>query len=484
MGDAESDTLMMNQTKNHKNHKNLTAEAPEESDVNPWSAYTEYPSDYDMVDDGPSYLNQGWAPVSPVDQQQEQDLPSTNLPMSQQEKEQDKQSPSQDEPPPAIFMPTGVTLSNVVKYDHGNPPLSRDHFARLYGKLCHGQCLFCPKLGHLYTFCLPKSSPNSDVGQWSRRIWNLKSIQMCEHKAHPVSLWNKVSDGRDNDIQQILRERMECYLVPMNDIYYSYWPGDQGNYDIYVKNEGVFHYSNITDKMDTLEFHEVSPEYQGNLYRLKDNSAIKLPQRVNPPSEGASEEASREKLLAARREIYSRRREICARKGGTNVWKSVIAAREKAELKAGWEICTRKGGTHVCKKARKKAEMEAHTGEDDPASDSDASCISLTSDEEETADTPSVRSESGREGHLLNKNVSFTGHFSNDEKMRPDPHDGRWYTKDEFYDYYHTDRIWEMQHPYDVHLRNVVYETVEYAQTMGLSDTKTRLLLHSVMRTY
>ena len=367
---------------------NLTAEQERSrASAAPWT--TQYGWDYDMVDDGPSYLNRGWSPLDPL-------APLAPL---------DPLAPLGPDP--------DVTLPNVVKYDYGDELSFREHYTRLV-KECDGrQVLFCPKLGHIYLWRGP-----GDEQRWS----NLKSIQMDERLGRPISLWNAVKSGEcqgrpisrwnavsrdDHDICRIVKERLECYLVPMDDTHYSYWAGDADNFDIYVKNAGVYHYSNITDKMDTLKFHELSSEYQGDLYRISDNA-------------------------------------------------------------------------HVYSSSGHLPESTVQGGEDQSSDES--------SEEEEYMDTPDIRSESGREKRLrVDHNAS--GPQINQlpqpqEKMREDPHDGLWYTKDEFYEYYHTDRIWEMQHPQDVHVRREMYDIVEYAQTTGLSDAKTRLLLQYIMRTY
>ena len=401
--DNTMDTNLTNQT-------NLTAEQERSrASAAPWTA--QYGWDYDMVDDGPSYLNRGWSPLDP--------LPP--------------QGPAPD-----------VTLPNVVKYDYGGGLSSRDHYTRLV-KSCVSprRVLFCPKLGHIYVpygtrfpvqpntaMWAPTSSLNSHPLQWSL----LKSIQTGER---PISLWNAAQvyaasglrattgDPSNNDIHRIIDERLECYLVPMDDTYYSYWTGDADNFNIYVKNEGVYHYSNITDKMDTLKFLELSSEYQGDLYRISDNahaysSSGHLPESIEP-------------------------------------------------IEPIGPIGPVQGG-------------------EDQSSDQSSYDDSYDESSEEYADTPDIRSESGREKRLRVDQIKLPQIQlplpPPQEKLREDPHDGRWYTKDEFYEYYHTDRIWEMQHPQDVHVRREMYDIVEYAQTTGLSDAKTRLLLQYIMRTY
>ena len=69
-----------------------------------------------------------------------------------------------------------------------------------------------------------------------------------------------------------------------------------------------------------------------------------------------------------------------------------------------------------------------------------------------------------------------------DERMRQDDTDGEWYTKDQFYEYYGSDRIWEAMHPEKQMKRSMIERVF---QTYGhLSRAKLELFLDEVLDTY
>jgi len=322
--------------------------------------------DYDMVEEGPPYLNHGWAHLA------------------------EKLSPP---------IKSSLKPENILEFDFCRHHYSMtDNIRSLQIRVSQfGDVLLCPKLNGVYTWWRPSTSPGDGLGGWSK----LKHIEGKDCKQ--VSLWGRAaayesvgSLRNHRDISEIAEHQMECYLIPMDDVVYSYWDDDGLNFNIYVKHEGTYYYYTMSN--DVTEFHQMASAH-GKLYHLKDNSIALLGEaEMSPPP------------------------------------------------------------------------IELHPEQPEQPEANDP----LTN-------TPSVRSESGRE-EAVRKNVSFIE--SRMVKLRQDPYDGQWYTKDEFYEYYHSDRIWEMQHPLDIHLRNEIREIIEYAQTKDLSDSKTRLLLQSIMRTY
>ena len=154
-----------------------------------------------------------------------------------------------------------MILPNVQKYEFLEIPT--DNFRALHIAVVNGNILLCPKLGSIYTWWLPKTSPQNGFGGWSK----LKHIDT----PNKVSLWDK--DAQQH-ITEIVDNHLNCYLVPMKDISYSCREADGVNFNIYIKANGVFYSTNVVDKADGLTVVSISKDYKGTLYSLEDNSVV------------------------------------------------------------------------------------------------------------------------------------------------------------------------------------------------------------------
>ncbi len=88
-----------------------------------------------------------------------------------------------------------MILSNVQKFEFAESNAS--NFRNLVSLIVNDKVLFCPKLGSVYAWWLPETSPNHGSGGWAK----LKSVELSEYKSgpmkgkfndkEPVSLWDK-----------------------------------------------------------------------------------------------------------------------------------------------------------------------------------------------------------------------------------------------------------------------------------------------------
>ena len=132
--------------------------------------------------------------------------------------------------------------------------------------------IFCPHYGTIFSWWTPKTSPNSDEGGWSK----LKNIQVSEGNMNNVSLWD--STQATSDIREMVDRHYECYLVPMNDVYYSAIMGDGVNFKIFVEHDNTFYSTNVTDKPENFMVKSVARRtdvthstFVGTLFRLDNN---------------------------------------------------------------------------------------------------------------------------------------------------------------------------------------------------------------------
>jgi hypothetical protein len=69
-----------------------------------------------------------------------------------------------------------------------------------------------------------------------------------------------------------------------------------------------------------------------------------------------------------------------------------------------------------------------------------------------------------------------------DERMRQDDTDGEWYTKDQFFEYYGSDRIWDAMHP-EKQMKRCMIERI-FKSYGHLSKVKLELFLDEMLDTY
>lgn len=134
------------------------------------------------------------------------------------------------------------------------------------------QIIFCPQLGNIYSWWIPKSSPDSSEGGWSK----MKYIDMKGN--NPISIWEHMAI-RTSDIKEIIHNQYDCYLVSMNDVFYSLLEGnkvnDTINFDIYIKHGPTFYSTNVTNKPQRLMVKSILKNNNKIIYSLKDNTIYK-----------------------------------------------------------------------------------------------------------------------------------------------------------------------------------------------------------------
>ena len=164
-----------------------------------------------------------------------------------------------------------MSASNVTKFVFGEN--DRENFRNLVMKVVEGNVILCEE--NVFAWWLPRTSPMSEDGAW----YKLKTI---EFGYPPTSLWTKMpspspygaGSSSQHDIRKIVKDKVDCCVVPMKDLLYQYDSGVDGhNFHMYVKDG-----SDIYDCVD-FEFIGYSEHI---LYSLMDNSiAMEPSQKTN-----------------------------------------------------------------------------------------------------------------------------------------------------------------------------------------------------------
>ncbi len=322
-----------------------------------------------------------------------------------------------------------MILSNIQKFTFLET--DAENFKKLVTEIVKYKVLLCPKLGSIYGWWLPETSPNDEMGGWAK----LKSIEMNLPQSEPLSLWDKQSAySCHKDIRKIVEERLNCYLVPMNDVVYSVvqpYVAEGNNFHIYINNYDTFYETNLEKKSDELMVFHKFMDYNGKLYSLETNRVV----YDNPePTVEHWENVESFDWNQTPNLVYS---------DDESPMKSVID-----RLDSALPDSPKTPKTPPCQKnLMDEFDNEAHNIhetmkiiEDEYASDDNGSSCSSDVIAESDQDASSNYEPS-------DDDTSYSTEYSDDmdnyyDEKRQDL-DGKWYTRREFYDYYGNDEAWD-----------------------------------------
>ena len=145
-----------------------------------------------------------------------------------------------------------MILPNIHKFKFNEN--TQDNLHNLKELSCNpNNVIFCPKLGNCFVCEFPP--------------FNLRPRELCNWTPHqpmfPI-----------NSLKMIADKYIDCYIVPMNDVYYTFDNMNDMNYKVYIKHDETFYITNVTDKKDVLLVKSISPNYQKTLYRLSDHTIV------------------------------------------------------------------------------------------------------------------------------------------------------------------------------------------------------------------
>ncbi len=404
-----------------------------------------------------------------------------------------------------------MILPNLQKYEFLDS--TTDNIRALSVSAVNGKVLFCPKLGSIHSWWIPKSSPNAETGGWSK----LKHIDITDN-LNKVSLWSR-GVITDNHITDLVEDQIDCYLVPMNDVSYSCHKADGINFNIYIKSEGIFYSTNVLDKKDELMVVSLSKDYQGTLYSLEDNNVVydnKVPFQttldswMNVENDDGWEWNQTDNLMypddtPATPRTVGTPRNLLTPKTPPNAppcQRDLMDTFDKlnSPLSQGLQENMDHNVNQTMKLLEEtyqseESEIELTSGSDeegqgdleqDSSAESDyepsevsseASDYTITTiDEEEEQDYYDNYHDEMRQdldGWWYTRRQFYDFYGTDDawdnldphiyQKMRLDENDGLWYTKEQFYQYYGTDVIWKKMDPKKRLVRQTICNTYHWA---------------------
>ena len=348
--------------------------------------------------------------------------------------------------------------------------------------------------------------PGQQSGEWSR----LKTIQQLTDWDQIYTLWDRTKHVATHLKEQIVVTRTPIHSVPMSSVYYEYWDGDKDNFSLYVNRNGTF----------------LKVEYDGNgrvvlkdtrapgpsiLYKLSTNEPVPVPTESGATS----------------------RWDVC---------ENDTPGLSLGGLGGGWDTCD--PDDQYITDWRTQTRMKIpNVGDETPVNDAEDSdeylpdldepcetdeeisnllndTVDYDSDTEEDEEGPRIvegepvdtpiqtpeipeysdsdESEdpdyeteesdvescvSAESAESAESVVSAVSEEEPDTRYRMDESDGNWYTKDEFYEYYGSDQIWDAMHPHNQFVRHQMYWTF-YNYGNFLSQKKLKLLLKELKMTY
>jgi len=128
-------------------------------------------------------------------------------------------------------LPPNVTKFAFLK-PLGDDHSVRDNACKLVSEVSEPvQLIICPALNAEICCHMPKDSPGSSKNMWAK----LKHISEDN-----VSLWSK--GNKHTNMRSVFLNHLDCYLVPMKDVFYTHDERDGRNYELYVKHNDEFYH--------------------------------------------------------------------------------------------------------------------------------------------------------------------------------------------------------------------------------------------------
>ena len=308
--------------------------------------------------------------------------------------------------------------------------------------------IFCPKFGTIFAWWIPKTSPNSEEGGWSK----LKHIEVVDDNMTNVSLWDKTQAPLD--IKEMIDQRYDCYLVPMQDVHYSAIMGDGGNFKVFVEHDFTFYSTNVTDKRENFMVKSVAVRrsmnntYVNTLYRLTDNM-------IEYHYEGVLDAwttVDNEMNTTPEYNMWSHPNSIIHQDYSMDSWNDLPSG-VRLDLPLEPES-TKEPLDDVQEYSPDESDIELTSGSEEETDEVSNIVEGIPVDKPETDNEDSNVEETSDEDYepSLDSDDSYDDfHDDYDEyaeydEMRQDLN-GTWYTRRQFYDWYGSDEAWDNLDP-------------------------------------
>lgn len=357
-----------------------------------------------------------------------------------------------------------MILSNVQKFEFAES--NANSFRNLVSLIVNDKVLFCPKLGSVYAWWLPETSPNNGSGGWAK----LKSVEQ-HYEKDPVTLWDQQTMySCHTDIRNIVEERFNCYLVPMDDVMYSLvvpYVSEGNNFRVFINNYDKFYSTNLENRSDELMVICKPTDYHGTLYSLKTNKIVY--QNETPKLDGwqSVETDNTEWEQVAMNDSLMERlnRPLSPETPQTPECKKQLFTEEGIpQLDDDETFDNEAHNNHMTMSILNdyesdESDIELTSGSEEDG-DCDTECGNECMSENDSDYNPEYDSDTHSES-------SWSSDYWNDDdwdEKRQDTN-GKWYTRREFYDYYETDEAWDNLDPN-------VYQKYRFDETDGRWYTK------------
>ena len=345
--------------------------------------------------------------------------------------------------------------------------------------------------------------PGQQSGEWSR----LKTIQQLTDWDQIYTLWDRTKNAATHLKEKIVATQTPIHSVPMSSVYYEYWDGDKDNFSLYVNRNGAF----------------LKIEYDGNGRVVLNDMRAPGPSILYKLSTNEPVSVSTESGVMARWDFPENDTPGYPLGGLGDGWDTCDP---DDQYLTDWATQTRMKVPDVgdelpvndaedsdeyppdldypdepCENDEEISnllnetvdydsdtdEEEAHIVEgvpvDTPIQTPEIPEYSDSEDSEDSEDSDYETEESDVESQVSEDSDVESAEEEPDTRYRMDESDGNWYTKDEFYEYYGSDQIWDAMHPHNQFVRHQMYWTF-YNYGNLLSQKKLKLLLKELKMTY
>lgn len=392
-------------------------------------------------------------------------------------------------------------LSMMTVFNHAEDPVASENILKTIGM--EGNLVFTRKNDSTRA-CYSWFVPGDAKGTWSY----LKTIDSSN--SHPKCLWARDSETRFDilkDIRDLCLHRASLYYVPMSQVVYSCTPGDDNNFELYVVNSSKSLQDNSSEFVSfshitydpSGELHEVPinvVDYHNlRLYNITNNEEVSLnpwsPSHLDSGWDTVDMDEDNAYGLM-NNEYVTRNYSNYGYMNNDEDMKSPVTPQKPPPPNTP--------PPHNVSQTQDDAHTDTHSdisydSDDESGYDSDNSEPRIVEGEHVESPMDEQESDSDLDLELDSESESEYGEESEEsddcddsdeeeemERYRMDDSDGMWYTKEEFYEYYGSDTIWEAMHPHNRMVRQSIYGIYNYFG--HLSVTKLTILVSEIKDTY
>jgi len=370
----------------------------------------------------------------------------------------------------------------MTVFNHAEDPVASENILKTIGM--EGNLVFSRKNHTFSRPCYSWFVPGDAKGTWSY----LKTIDSSN--SHPKCLWARDSETRFDilkDIRDLCLHRASLYYVPMSQVVYSCTPGDDNNFELYVVNSSKSLQDNSSEFVSfshitydpSGELHEVPinvVDYHNlRLYNITNNEEVSLnpwsPSHLDSGWDTVDMDEDMKSPVTPKKPPPP----------NTPPPHNVSQTRDDTDTHSdiSYDSDDESGYDSDNSEPRIVEGEPVESPMDEQESDSDLDLELLDSESESEYGEESDESEESDD--------SDDSDESSDEEMetgryRVDDSDGMWYTKEEFYEYYGSDTIWDAMHPHNRMVRQSIYGIYNYFG--HLSSSNLALLVSEIKDTY